>query len=173
MPLGVRRVRTAVATLTLLAVVTPGLRAQSADSLPLDSMTHRLAPVTIGARAAVRSIGSVRLSLDSSDLRGGARPRTLSELLQARLPGVSVLRLGGDPSDGSRVRFRGTTTLTRDAAPVVVIDGIPVNTPEALGSPLSLNASSRFDDFDQSVRLLPMRIHWELPRAGGSLRFAQ
>lgn len=139
---------TAAATLTLVGAFINPLHAQSADSIALDSAAQRLAPVTIGLRAPVRSIGSVRLSLDSSDLRGGTRPRTLSELLQARLPGVSVLRLGGDPSDGSRVRFRGTTTLTGDAAPVVVIDGIPLNTPEALGSTFSLNATSRFDDFD-------------------------
>jgi TonB-dependent SusC/RagA subfamily outer membrane receptor len=140
--------RAAAATLTLLTAFVAPLRAQSTDSITLDSTRQRLAPVTIGLRAPGRSIGSTRRSLDSSDVHAGARPRTLSELLQARLPGVSVLRHGGDPSDGSRIRLRGTTTLISDAAPVVVIDGIPVNTPEMLGSPNALSSTSRFDDFD-------------------------
>jgi TonB-dependent SusC/RagA subfamily outer membrane receptor len=140
--------RTTAATLSLLAAFVAPLHAQATDSIALDSAQQRLAPITIGLRAPVRSIGSTRRSLDSSDMRGGARPRTLSELLQARLPGVSVLRYGGDPSDGSRIRLRGTTSLVGDAAPVVVIDGIPVNTPELLGSTISLTPASRFDDFD-------------------------
>ena len=140
--------RATVAALTLLAAVGRPLEAQSRDSTAADSIDNRLAPVTIGLRAPVRSIGSTRRSLDTADARSGARPRTLSELLQARLPGVSVLRYGGDLSDGSRIRMRGMTTLIGDASPVVVIDGVPASTPERLGATFSQSPSSRFDDFD-------------------------
>jgi hypothetical protein len=136
------------ATFALVIALATSLHAQSADSIVVDTSRYDLAPIAVGLTAPVRSIGSTRRSLDSIDVGAGARPRTFSELLQARLPGVSVLRYGGDPSDGSRIRLRGTTTLIGDPAPVVVIDGVPVNTPELLGSSGSRTWSSRFDDFD-------------------------
>src|SRR5918999_4471269 len=136
------------ATFTLLIAVTTSLDAQSPDSIAVDSSGYRLALIAVGVSAPIRSIRSTRRWLDSSAVGSAARPRTLSELLQARLPGVSVLRHGGDPSDGSRVRLRGTTTLIGDPAPVVVIDGVPVNTPELLGPGIARTWSSRFDDFD-------------------------
>jgi TonB-dependent SusC/RagA subfamily outer membrane receptor len=136
------------ATAALVVALATPLGAQAPGSGAVDTVRAQLAPVTIGFSAATRSIGSSRHSVDSSDVHRGVRPRTLSELLQARIPGVSVLRHGGDPSDGSRIRVRGTTSLVGDAAPIVVIDGVPAATPELLGSTDSDNPSSRFDDFD-------------------------
>ncbi len=144
-------IRTISTVLGFLAAWAIPLASQSPDSVAADSTRHRLAPITIGLSAPVRSIGSTRRSVDSTDVQTGARPRTLSELLQARLPGVSVMRLGGDASDGSRVRVRGTVSIVGDASPLVVVDGVPVFAPEQFGSTVndvSMPRSSRFDDFE-------------------------
>ena len=156
--------------LAFLAAASP-LRGQSTDSLPRDSVPEARGALAPGLSAPARSFGSVRHSVDSSDLRRGARPRTLSELLQARLPGVSVLRYGGDPSDGSRVRVRGTVSVLGDPDPVVVLDGIPVNAPQRLGGTTGA-ASSRLDDVEpedvERIDVLPGPAATTLFGAGAS-----
>ena len=125
----------------LAAVAALPLGAQSPD----DSAGART-PLTAGVEVESRSVGSTRRAIDTTDLERGTRPRTLSELLQARVPGVSVLRYGGDPSHGSRVRVRMPTGRRGQAAPLLVVDGVPVQAPERLG--MGAVGSSRFDDFD-------------------------
>ncbi|HEU5174294.1 MAG TPA: TonB-dependent receptor plug domain-containing protein, partial [Gemmatimonadaceae bacterium] len=170
MPAPSPAMRIGLAALALVAAALP-VRGQSTDSLPRDSVPQAQGAVTPGLSAPARSFGSVRHSVDSSDLRRGARPRTLSELLQARLPGVSVLRYGGDPSDGSRVRVRGTVSVLGNPEPVVVLDGIPVSAPQQLGGTTGA-ASSRLDDVDpedvERIDVLPGPAATTLFGAGAS-----
>lgn len=171
MPVPSPVVQIRIAALALLAAALP-VRGQSTDSLPRDSVPQARGALTPGLSAPARSFGSIRHSVDSSDLRRGARPRTLSELLQARLPGVSVLRYGGDPSEGSRVRVRGTVSVVGDPEPVVVLDGIPVSAPQQVGRAGESTASSRLDDVDpedvERIEVLPGPAATTLFGAGAS-----
>jgi TonB-dependent SusC/RagA subfamily outer membrane receptor len=129
----------------LSAVLSPAL--VGAQSPPdTASRPDTLTPLTAGIWIPLASTGNTRRMIDTSDFRRGAHPRTLSEILQARVPGVSVLRYGGDVSHGSRVRVRMPTGALGYAAPMLVVDGVPVSAPEKLGG--SMVASSRFDDFE-------------------------
>lgn len=140
--------RAAVSAIALVAGPSRDLAAQGGlDSVAL-YLASPVVPITIGVNAEARTVGSVHRQLTVHEGRSGVRPRTLSELLQARLPGVSVLRYGGLPTDGSRVRIRGTNSLRGTAAPLLVVDGVPVNSPERLGATLIGSQGSRFDDFD-------------------------
>ena len=127
------------------ALLTPGLvvAQSSTDSVPAPPA---LTPLTAGVWVPALSTGSTRRLIDTSDFARGARPRTLSEILYARVPGVSVLRYGGDVSYGSRVRVRMPTGALGSAAPLLIVDGLPVSAPDRLGG--SLIGSSRFDDFE-------------------------
>ena len=53
-----------------------------------------------------------------------ARPVRAEEMLEARVPGVQLIRL---PSGGISVRIRGTASLSGNNEPLYVVDGVPVN----------------------------------------------
>ena len=51
---------------------------------------------------------------------------TVTDLLETRVPGLTVLRTSGSPGDPSRIRLRGASSITGNNDPIVVIDGIRV-----------------------------------------------
>ena len=70
--------------------------------------------------------------------------KSVDQLLQGQLAGVDVKLTSGRPGAASKVRIRGTNTITGDAEPLWVIDGVPLqkNVP-------SMNASQiKSGDFD-------------------------
>ena len=96
--------------------------------------------------------GQGAVTIDSAEIAQSTAP-TFSELLQARRPGLRVLRSGGLVNDGALVMLRGPTSLIGASAPIVVVDGVRVDSrqfdqPIAIGS----LAPSRLDD------LLPEEI---------------
>lgn len=47
------------------------------------------------------------------------------QLIAGQVAGLVVTKSGGDPTEGSTMRLRGTTSLLGGNAPLVVIDGVP------------------------------------------------
>ncbi|REL39084.1 SusC/RagA family TonB-linked outer membrane protein [Rhodohalobacter sp. SW132] len=68
------------------------------------------------------SISSVR-----SDDLDKSITSSFDSALQGRAAGVMVMTNSGQPGGGVSVRIRGTNSLTGDAEPLYVIDGIPVS----------------------------------------------
>ena len=97
------------------------VRAQTPDS------TVPVAPLL---RAAARDWGARVLVIDSAEIAASTAP-TFSELLQARLPGLRVLRSGGMASDGSLVMLRGPISLVESGLPLVIVDGVRVDAEQA------------------------------------------
>ncbi len=62
------------------------------------------------------------------------------ELLVGRSPGVVVTTNGGSPEGGANIIIRGGASLSASNEPLIVIDGVPMDTKTATGSanPLSL-----------------------------------
>src|SRR2546421_11842734 len=58
--------------------------------------------------------------------RSRRRPTNLADLLNARAPGVQVLPSGGTTGTGSRIRIRGSSSLSLSNEPIIVVDGIRV-----------------------------------------------
>lgn len=50
----------------------------------------------------------------------------LDELLQGKLAGVDVKAVSGSPGSSAKVRIRGTNTITGNAEPLWVVDGVPL-----------------------------------------------
>lgn len=50
----------------------------------------------------------------------------ISQALQGAMPGVTVTRGGNAPGSGGSIRIRGITTIG-DSNPLVIVDGVPVN----------------------------------------------
>lgn len=136
--------RYAATLLAIAAVVLPGaLGAQSAP--PADSVTLaegnaralEYRPRLAGARAPAdarrvnfgyglvsRRESAIRVDAVTSGDLGGQHATQIEELLIARFPGVQVLPTS---AGGLRVRIRGLSTLSGDATPLYVVDGMPVN----------------------------------------------
>ena len=127
------------ATALFLAVAVPviaegQLPYQSSDSVALLPAT-RVASTSAGASVAVIDSAAIAAS--------GAR--TLSELLVARVPGLSVRHRGGTEADGLEISSRGMGPVG-GMAPLLIIDGIMADAHQALPVPGTTVAVSRLDD---------------------------
>ncbi len=71
-----------------------------------------------------RTTGSVAV-LSAEDLKG-APTANLDMLMQGKIAGVDVKALSGRPGESAKVRIRGTNTITGNADPLWVVDGVPL-----------------------------------------------
>lgn len=134
------------APIAVLLLGSRGLAGQGSNAAV--SQAGRVVPVTAGVDAPARSVGWGVTTINVDSALMAAHPRTLSELLAARVPGLSVVRLSGDPDAGSYVRLRGATSVWGEPQPLLVVDGVPVEAPDAWSALPSQVPSSRLDDFD-------------------------
>ena len=103
---------------------------------------------TFGSQQLPRSLGTSVGVIDSAMI-ASSFARTLSELLTARVPGVSVMRSSGIVGGGSRVRLRGATGTYATREPIVIVDGVRVDaTQNAPGLSVGGQQPSRLDDID-------------------------
>ena len=77
-----------------------------------------------------KSTGAVAV-IDAEELQGSPL-KTVDQLLQGKLAGVNVQMTSGRHAAAASVRIRGTNTITGNAEPLWVIDGVPMqkNTPQ-------------------------------------------
>ena len=62
----------------------------------------------------------------------------VQELMQGKVPGLSVTSGDGGPGSGSTIRIRSGASLNASNDPLIVIDGIPVSNDAAPGTPNAL-----------------------------------
>lgn len=75
------------------------------------------------------------------DFTDRASVTTMSELLQGKVPGLSVQRTSGASGSASRIRLRGTRSSLASSTPLVIVDGLRL----AVASPAWLTFSSSSD----------------------------
>jgi hypothetical protein len=51
---------------------------------------------------------------------------SVTQLLETRVPGLTVLHTSGIPGDPSRLRLRGAGSITGNNDPIVIVDGVRV-----------------------------------------------
>ena len=118
-------------------------RVACAQERPQDSRSGRVAVAT--SLDPARAGAAVSYSIDSTEIMASAAP-TLSQALQARLPGLSVLQSGGVAAQGAQLRSRGPHSLYMAGEPIVIVDGIRVDATQD-ATVLELGVStSRLDD---------------------------
>ncbi len=71
-----------------------------------------------------KSTGAVGI-VSAEELKGSPL-KTVDQLLQGKLAGVNVQMTSGRPGAAAKIRIRGTNTLTGNAEPLWVIDGVPM-----------------------------------------------
>jgi TonB-dependent starch-binding outer membrane protein SusC len=82
--------------------------------------------------AARREIGTSVASIDATALET-APIRSVSNLLQARAPGVNVLPGGGKSGQGTRIVLRGAASVSQANEPLIYVDGVRIDRSAALG----------------------------------------
>lgn len=71
-----------------------------------------------------RTTGSVAV-LNAEDLKGSPLAG-IDMLMQGKVAGVDVKALSGRPGEAAKIRIRGTNTITGNADPLWVVDGVPL-----------------------------------------------
>lgn len=71
-----------------------------------------------------RSTGSLA-TLTAKDLKG-APTANLDMLMQGKVAGMDVKAISGRPGESAQIRIRGTNTITGNASPLWIVDGVPL-----------------------------------------------
>lgn len=91
--------------------------------------------------------GSVEV-ISSKDFNQGAVVSP-DQLLQGKAAGVRITSAGGQPDAAPNIRIRGGSSLSGNNAPLIVIDGVPLDNSgvAGVGNPLSLINPNDIDSF--------------------------
>jgi TonB-linked SusC/RagA family outer membrane protein len=78
-------------------------------------------------RQSRRAQSAVVSTIDAADVTGVAPVTSVQELLQSRLPGVSVQGAGGNVGGTQVIRMRGQASLELSNEPLIFVDGVRVD----------------------------------------------
>jgi TonB-linked SusC/RagA family outer membrane protein len=79
-----------------------------------------------GGPVEKRTLGNTIATINAASLEN-APIQSFSDLLQGREPGMVALPSGGLTGEGTRIRIRGSASLSQSNEPIVYIDGVRAN----------------------------------------------
>lgn len=108
-------------------VVVHGEREDTVN-LTLEPLTTKLGELitTATGRQRRRDIGNAITTIHADSVLRTAPIRNLTDLLEHRVPGLTVQHTSGAPGDPSKLRLRGLGSILRSNDPVVIVDGVRV-----------------------------------------------
>lgn len=115
----------------------------SMTQVELDAIVATVDAVALRRREMGTDIGRVDVAaaVNASSLT------SMSELIQGRTAGVTVTRAGGNVGKGSRIRIRGSISITQPNNPLLIIDGVRADNNTSWGDGgTTRSMASRFDD---------------------------
>jgi TonB-dependent SusC/RagA subfamily outer membrane receptor len=71
-------------------------------------------------------VGNDITTLNVDSIRQVAPITSVTDLLESRVPGLTVLRSSGVPGAPSRLRLRGASSITGNNDPIMIVDGVRV-----------------------------------------------
>jgi TonB-dependent SusC/RagA subfamily outer membrane receptor len=94
--------------------------------LPMTAIPNVLSGVVTTATGTQRKleVGNDITTLNVDSIQQIAPIASVTDLLESRVPGLTVLRSSGAPGDPARLRLRGPKSITGSNDPIVVVDGI-------------------------------------------------
>jgi TonB-linked SusC/RagA family outer membrane protein len=87
---------------------------------------------TVG-EATRRTLGNAISRIDAPDIVDASAPKDMTQLLQARAPGVNVIAGSGMVGQGALVSIRGQNSMYLGEQPLVYVDGVRVNGAAGIG----------------------------------------
>jgi TonB-linked SusC/RagA family outer membrane protein len=101
----------------------------SAISITMSTQEKSLGEVVVVAYGTqnIKKVTGAVSKVDAADLEN--RPFTsVDQMLQGKVPGLLSTSSNGQPGALQQVRIRGIGSITAGAAPLYVVDGVPINT---------------------------------------------
>ena len=98
-----------------------------------------------------KEIGNVIASVAVDSLAGRAPVTNITEVLQARTPGVQIIQGSGLTGASPSIRIRGTSSLSLSNEPLIIVDGVRVDNsaaPGAIGGSVTTTRVNRFGAFN-------------------------
>jgi TonB-dependent SusC/RagA subfamily outer membrane receptor len=94
----------------------------------LTSMPNVLSGVVTTATGMQRKItvGNDITTINVDSVMQTAPIHTVTDLLETRVPGLTVTHSSGEPGAPSRIRLRGASSITGNNDPIVIVDGVRV-----------------------------------------------
>ncbi len=116
---------------------------------PIAARLNELVTTATGRRRRVELANDVT-TLNADSLMRTQPVSSVTDLLEARVPGLSMQRTSGAPGDPSRLRLRGVGSLLRNNDPIVIVDGIRLYAEQSAGR--SGNLAERANDTTKATR---------------------
>ena len=104
---------------------------------PIPGNLNEVVVVAYGSRRKGDLTGAVT-AISSKDFQKGAIASS-EQLLQGKVAGLQITTGGGSAGGGSKIRIRGGASLNASNDPLIVIDGVPVESNGIAGSANLLN----------------------------------
>ncbi len=139
----------------LVATYTGFKKVEAAAS---EGMTFKLTPgaeeltemivTALGIKKEKKAFGASVSQINKKDI--DLNPQVdFARVLTGKAPGVNILSTSGLTGSGTNINIRGIATITGNAQPLFVIDGVPFDASTTNGSfTLGNNQTSRFFDID-------------------------
>jgi len=115
--------------------------ALATSALELDAL---VVTGTVGATAR-RAIGNAVTTIQATEAVEKAPIATVSQLLQGRAPGVTLIQPSGSQGTATNIRIRGTGSLNAGNQPIFVIDGVRMSAGGQSGYSVSGQRTSALD----------------------------
>lgn len=123
------------------------LQAQVKDSATREKKIDEVVLIGYGSKKKSDLTGSVT-ALSEKEFNKGAIV-SADQLINGKAPGVRITTDGGNPDSKPNIRIRGGASLTANNNPLIVIDGVPLDSsnPAGIANPLSLVNPNDIESF--------------------------
>jgi hypothetical protein len=112
----------------LAATVTEGAPVQVDFALTRTAVSLEQVVVTAAGDEQRRTQGNSMSTVSFDEIKN-APVNNPQDLLDARVPGLTMLSNGGQPGSGGTIRLRGVNSVTLDNTPIIYVDGVRIYSP--------------------------------------------
>lgn len=116
------------------------------------------APTSLGGLPVAERDLSMAVSRINADEFEGMHVASIDEALQGRVSGVDIVGTTGNPGGGMAIRVRGLSSINGDNEPLIVIDGIPMESSVGATSGSFDFSTATEEEFSQMLNIPPSDI---------------
>ena len=132
-------------------------------NITMDENNLQLNEVMITA-SNIRKVGNMSIQerdismaigrLEAGDIEN-LNVASIADAMQGRISGVDITANAGDPGSGMSIRIRGTTSISGNNEPLIVVDGIPLET--EIGADFDFSTATE-EEYSQLLNVAPSDI---------------
>jgi TonB-linked SusC/RagA family outer membrane protein len=96
------------------------------DIILAEATLQEVVVTALGIRRDKKALGYASTTISASDI--AEKPETdVARALAGKSPGVNIVSSAGLAGSGTKINIRGTSTITGNAQPLWIVDGVPIN----------------------------------------------